>query len=194
MVNPCLASKTGYHGITIEGDGKTDSHGRVRRVWVAIPFAPHSTDVEVTFSEYKNAFAIRAGDGTIIRCRSPKVIETTRSSCIVQFLMETYYPSNSICTFMYHTDKAWINIEEIDHHHIDENKDGKCDICGAVMPGHVHVDNNNDGYCDVCGNLMPNHVHKDRDGDGKCDLCGKDMPPDHEHVDNDGDEIGRAHV
>ena len=178
---------TGYHGVTIEGDGKTDAHGRVRRVWVAIPFAPHSTDVEVTFSEHKNAFAIRAGDGTIIRCRSPKVIETTRSSCIVQFLMETYYPSNSICTFMYHTDKAWINIEEIDHHHIDENKDGKCDICGTVMPGHVHVDSNDDGYCDVCGNLMPNHVHKDRDGDGKCDLCGKDMPPDHEHVDNDGD-------
>ncbi|MCM1215364.1 MAG: hypothetical protein NC548_12700 [Lachnospiraceae bacterium] len=178
---------TGYHGMTIQGDGKIDSHGQVKRVWITIPFAPHSTDVEVQFSEHKNAFAVRVGDGTIIRCRNPKVIDVTRSSCIVQFLLETYYPANSICTFMYHTDKAWFKIVEINHRHIDENGNGKCDICGCIMPGHVHVDDNKDGYCDVCGNLMPNHVHVDKDGDNKCDLCGKDMPPDHEHYDNDGD-------
>ncbi|MCM1220775.1 MAG: hypothetical protein NC548_40420 [Lachnospiraceae bacterium] len=178
---------TGFHGITIEGDGKTDIHGQVRRVWVAITFIPKASDVEVTFSKHKHAWAVKMGDGTIMRCRSPKIIETTKSSCIVQFLMENYYPANSICHFMYHTNKGWYKVEEVNHKHIDENGDGKCDICGIIMPGHAHVDDNKDGFCDVCGSIMPNHVHMDRDSDGKCDICGKDMPPDHEHVDNDGD-------
>ena len=60
--------------------------------------------------------------------------------------------------------------------HVDSDKDGKCDVCGATMTEHaVHVDSDKDGKCDVCGQTMPTvncTTHIDRNGDGKCDNCG----------------------
>lgn len=39
--------------------------------------------------------------------------------------------------------------------HVDENEDGKCDVCGEAVPCTTHVDENKDGKCDVCGEDMP---------------------------------------
>ena len=42
-----------------------------------------------------------------------------------------------------------------------------------------HVDEDGDGKCDVCGEDMPEEPcieHLDEDKDGKCDVCGEDMP------------------
>ena len=40
--------------------------------------------------------------------------------------------------------------------HIDNNNDGKCDVCNDPMPsqGHTHNDNNKDGICDACGESL----------------------------------------
>ena len=40
--------------------------------------------------------------------------------------------------------------------HIDNNNDGKCDVCNDPMPsqGHTHTDNNKDGICDACGDSL----------------------------------------
>ncbi len=51
--------------------------------------------------------------------------------------------------------------------HVDENADGKCDVCEADVPKAdpectTHVDEANDGKCDVCGADVPKH---DPDGD-----------------------------
>ncbi len=53
-----------------------------------------------------------------------------------------------------------------------------CDLIGGGE--HTAVDEDGDGKCDVCGQDMPakNEPHEaiDKDGDGKCDTCGQNMP------------------
>lgn len=180
---------TGYMGITTPGlDGHVDAHGQVNRVWVAVTYSPRQTDVEVEISKHAHAWAVRVGDGSIVRCRNPRIVETTSSSVIIQLRMETYYPANSPVMFLYHTDKGWLNIKDIDHRHVDNDGDGRCDQCGIVMPGHTHVDHDHDGRCDLCDMIMPGHIHTDEDGDGVCDTCGASIPT-HHCVDDDGDGI-----
>lgn len=85
--------------------------------------------------------------------------------------------------------------------HVDENKDGKCDVCGTAVACAEHVDENKDGKCDVCGTEVACAEHVDADKDGKCDVCDADMPQKpvcetHTDVDADGycDACGGAIV
>lgn len=79
--------------------------------------------------------------------------------------------------------------------HVDENKDGKCDVCSAEVKAECteHVDADNDGKCDVCGAEVKAECadHVDTDNNGKCDVCGADVSvkitcETHTDVDADG--------
>ena len=65
--------------------------------------------------------------------------------------------------------------------HVDPDKDGKCNNCGADIQAAgctEHADANNDGFCDNCDTPMGGQsgacVHEDINGDNICDLCGHD--------------------
>lgn len=103
----------GHTGMTMQGSGTIDENGDVNHAWINVNFSPRSTDVLVTLSESKDAWALKMGDGTQIKATDPVVIETTRTGCVVDFTMEKYYPSNSPCQLVYYTNKAWINISEL---------------------------------------------------------------------------------
>ena len=68
--------------------------------------------------------------------------------------------------------------------HFDNNNDGKCDECEAIMekqPCDECVDEDEDGECDVCGEEIESDVCEecvDEDEDGECDICGSDVTPD----------------
>lgn len=76
-----------------------------------------------------------------------------------------------------------------DHDHVDEDSNGRCDICNEVMQTHTHnystTPGDGYGYCS-CGDFDPKHgeadgtPHIDEDENAWCDACGELMP-DHEH-------------
>lgn len=77
--------------------------------------------------------------------------------------------------------------------HADSDKDGKCDICGAVVEAICtsHPDTDKDGKCDICGAIVEAICtsHSDTDKNGKCDRCGIDVElPCTEHIDANNDE------
>ena len=45
--------------------------------------------------------------------------------------------------------------------------------CGDKL--HTHIDEDGNGKCDICDKDMPAHTHTDEDGDGKCDICKAEM-------------------
>lgn len=45
--------------------------------------------------------------------------------------------------------------------------------CGDKL--HTHIDEDGNGKCDICDKDMPAHTHTDEDGDGKCDICKAKM-------------------
>ena len=45
--------------------------------------------------------------------------------------------------------------------------------CGDKL--HTHIDEDGNGKCDICDEDMPAHTHTDEDGDGKCDICKAEM-------------------
>ena len=67
--------------------------------------------------------------------------------------------------------------------HVDANKDGKCDNegCDATVSNDSpcakecqQVNENADGKCDICGAKIK-HNHVDKDGNKKCDVCSISM-------------------
>jgi hypothetical protein len=104
---------SGHNGYSTKGDGAEDEHGQVERVLFGVNFTQRQADVEVTFSEGDTHFATQFGDGNSVRLSAPVVVETTRHSCIVQFTLSGFYPSNSPCQLVYRTNKAWFNVQEI---------------------------------------------------------------------------------
>jgi len=63
--------------------------------------------------------------------------------------------------------------------HVDGDDDGKCDVCGYVIPKHEHTYSNysdeiGHGWSYTCGCMTPPNFaqHFDGDDDGKCDVCG----------------------
>lgn len=104
---------SGYAGITMQGSGRMDENGQVERAWITVNFSPRTTDVEVTLSDYDDAWTLKMGDGSQIKINNPTVIDTTRSGCVIEFCMDTFYPSNSPCQLIYRTNKAWLKIAEI---------------------------------------------------------------------------------
>ena len=81
---------------------------------------------------------------------------------------------------------AFVSCGEPCEVHVDDNSDGKCDVCEATIETPdpectEHVDENEDGKCDVCDADVETSdpectEHADENEDGKCDVCGEDMP------------------
>ena len=105
--------QSGHMGVTTEGDGISDSNGQVLRAYIVINFTPRATDVLVTVSDHEDCWGLQMGDGTIIACNDPKIIQTTRSNAVLQVSLDSFYPSNSPCQLIFRTNKAWISIKEI---------------------------------------------------------------------------------
>ena len=90
----------------------TGTDGYVNKVWFGINFDPRMNDVNIEICNTAGAFGARMGDGTIIPLKNPSVVRKTRSSCVIQFDMDTPYPSNSPCQMVYRTTQAYITITE----------------------------------------------------------------------------------
>lgn len=77
--------------------------------------------------------------------------------------------------------------------HQDDNEDGVCDICETFFAQSciTHEDTNGDGYCNICGYEVdfPCTDHLDSDNDSRCDSCDEQLYEDCEHVDSDEDYI-----
>lgn len=104
---------TGHNGMTVNGESGADENGQVDTVLVTVNYPAKAGDAEVTVSDVEGAWAIKLGDGTLIRVNTPKVVEITKTNALIQFTMETPYPANSPCQLVYRTNKAWINVKEI---------------------------------------------------------------------------------
>ena len=71
----------------------------------------------------------------------------------------------------------------------DNDKDGKCDVCGAAVACTQCADADKDGKCDVCGKAVACVKCADADKNGKCDVCGKAVAPtcsNHKDAEKDG--------
>ena len=105
---------SGHNGVTVVDNSRAvDNNGQVDTVLITISYPVKTGSVNVTVSEQENAWAVRMGDGTLIRANNPEVVDVTNASCVIKFNIETPYPANSPCQLVYRTNKAWINIEEI---------------------------------------------------------------------------------
>ena len=104
---------TGHNGVTVVGENGADNNGQVNTAWITVNYAAKVGEFEVIVSDAMDAWAVRFGDGTMVKASSPKIIEVTSTNAIVQFTLDTYYPANSPCQLVYRTNKAWINIKEI---------------------------------------------------------------------------------
>ena len=72
---------------------------------------------------------------------------------------------------VYHYDKA--NSRFIETDCVDEDKDGKCDYCGAT---HICKDSDDDHLCDSCGVQISNHTGGEAKCNKKavCSICGNE--------------------
>ena len=101
----------GYSAFTVSVNG-ADEHGQVEYVWVAIPYPPmRDMNFTINVSKEKNVFAVKMGDGTMIKINEPEVIERTESNAVVQFKLDTPYPANSPCQLVYRSSRAWIELK-----------------------------------------------------------------------------------
>lgn len=107
-----VSRSAGYSGFTTQADGSTDAKGYVNKVWFGIDFDPKVSVPTIDVSTVANCFAAQMGDGTLVDLSVPKIIDVTRSSCVIQFNMATSYPANSPCHLVYKTSQAYINITE----------------------------------------------------------------------------------
>ena len=105
---------TSYYGFTLDGtidSTPIDINGQVTRCIVAIVYPVQVTDVNITISNGENDWAAKMGDGSIIPLFNPEVLYVNRDNAIIQFDMDTAYPSNSPLTLVYHSDTASFNLE-----------------------------------------------------------------------------------
>ena len=119
---------SGYTGFTVIGDGSMDENGNCDYVIIAMKFDERHNDVRIDVSRGDNDFAILTGSGTQLRAFNQKILSTTRSSAIIQFQIEDFYPVSSPVQLMYRLSTAFINIIEIDENGDDiNNTDGVAD-------------------------------------------------------------------
>lgn len=105
---------SGHFGFTVEGDGGTaQGNGCVNRLECSIPYPVQMADVEFTISEDPSHWGAMMGDGSIINLRDPVVMFSNRDSAVVQFTMDTAYPSNSPCVIVYRSPDAWFRVKVI---------------------------------------------------------------------------------
>lgn len=104
---------SGHNGITVRGINGPDENGQVDNVFITINYAAKLGEFEVIVSDAPDAWAIRFGDGTIVKAHNPRVELMYNTNTIVAFDLDSYYPANSPCQLVYRTNKAWINIKEL---------------------------------------------------------------------------------
>lgn len=105
-------SVSGHFAFTIEGYGGTpQANGYVNRLLATIPFPAQVADVVFTITDDPSHWGARMGDGSIITLRDPEVLFTNNDNAVVQFTMDTYYPSNSPCILIYRSADASFNIK-----------------------------------------------------------------------------------
>lgn len=102
----------GYSGYTVSGVGDTDANGYVDYVRFSIDLDTLASNLIVAISSETDAFAARMGDGGIIILNDPELLEKSVGHIVIQFKMETSYPSNSPCMLVYHLSTAYIDITE----------------------------------------------------------------------------------
>lgn len=97
-----------------------------------------------------------------------------KSHLLWKILVVVMIVSAMMATFIACGEKHDCNV---DGHGGDENDDGRCDICGEILPNHTHVDENRDDVCDKCGEKGAKGVHckwgyhVDADNNHRCDDC-----------------------
>lgn len=102
---------SGYSGVTVNVNNESDENGAVEYAWITIPFAQRKNeDFTVELSTEISAYGIRVGDGRIINVTEFTTVNKSISNVVVQFKLESKYPSNSPCQLMYLTNKAYITI------------------------------------------------------------------------------------
>lgn len=105
---------SGHFGFTVEGDGGTSQgNGCVNRLECSVPYPVQMADVEFTISDDPSHWGAMMGDGSIINLRNPVVMFSNRDSAVVQFTMDTPYPSNSPCVIVYRSPDAWFRVKVI---------------------------------------------------------------------------------
>ena len=108
--------KTGFRGYTTDSVGSgydIDAYGRVKRCIMAINYPYQVLDINFTISNNVGDWGAQMGDGSIIPLSNPVVIYQNKDNAIVQFNMDTPYPSNSPCLLVYKTNQAYINVTEV---------------------------------------------------------------------------------
>ena len=101
--------KTGFRGYTTDSVGSgydIDAYGRVKRCIMAINYPYQVLDINFTISNNVGDWGAQMGDGSIIPLSNPVVIYQNKDNAIVQFSMDTPYPSNSPCLLVCMSDTA----------------------------------------------------------------------------------------
>ena len=104
---------SGHTGVTTDDGKNTRSNGYSKEVLITLNYAIKLGGVEVTISDSDEDWAVKMGDGTLIRAFNPELISVTNTNAVIKFELENEYPSNSPCQLVYRTNKAWINIKEV---------------------------------------------------------------------------------
>lgn len=106
--------KTGYYGFTIDQfNGSTsDNHGNVKKAIFVIVYPYRSGAVHCNISKGDEDWAAWFGDGSIINLQNPKVLYENRDNAVIEFDMETSYPSNSPCFLVYRSDTASFTVDD----------------------------------------------------------------------------------
>ena len=88
--------KTGYYGFTIDQfNGSTsDMHGNVKKAIFVIVYPYKTGIVHCNISKGNEDWAAWFGDGSIINIRNPKILYENNDNAVIEFDMETSYPSN----------------------------------------------------------------------------------------------------
>lgn len=107
---------SGFTGFTIDvfGGSKSDSEGDVTKVLFAITYQERINNVDFQITNGPNDWSTMMPTGEYIGLNNPKVIFSNKDSAIVQFDMESKYPSNSLANLCYRGDNAKFSIIETD--------------------------------------------------------------------------------
>ena len=104
---------SGHTGVTSDDGSNARSNGYTKEVLITLNYALKLGGVEVTISDSEEDWAVKMGDGTLIRAFNPQIISVTNTNAVIKFELENEYASNSPCQLVYRTNKAWINIKEV---------------------------------------------------------------------------------
>ena len=100
--------KTGFRGYTIDGGAHnpSDERGYVKRCLFSIKYPYHVNDVACSISNGNDDWGAQMGDGSIIPLSAPVILYQSKHNAVIQFDMQSGYPSNSPCSLVYRSDTA----------------------------------------------------------------------------------------